>query len=448
MKAAWLVAALLWQAAAPANELPVAQPDALRYERVLHVPATTGQACAALDGQIFPHAAPSLADVRIFPVEAGNGNVHEIPYAVTLSDAMTEETQPARLLNPVYVGGKIAFDLEMPQRAYTDVRLELDPAVENFLATATVTGSDVVRGGTETALGSFTLFDLTGQRLSRDTTLALEESTFRYLHVVMRVVDAPGGEKGAIARFGPGMVVGAEVPPSREAQILYTTVGETSAIAAVGRESRAVFELPVRVPVERVSFVVAPRFTGNFSRAVRVTALTDAKEGEGDVRASLPEIVTGIISRVRTRVADREIRSELLGVPAVLGANLQRAAKVEVAIENGDDRPLPIAAVRLEMRQRKVCFDAAAAAAGELGLFYGDPGLAGPVYEYERGFAVSKKAVVAQLGSERLNTFYRAPVEGPPSFGERYRGMVWLAAIGVIGGLGWVAVRASRSLAG
>jgi hypothetical protein len=449
MKAVLLLVGLsLWQGVA-GNEPAVARPDAMRYERALHVAAATGQACAVLDGQIYAHAAPALADLRIFAAGAGGGTVHEIPYAVTESDAVTEETEPARVLNQGYVGGKVVFDLEMPQRAYTDVRLELDPAVGNFIATATVTGSDALRGGTETALGSFTLFDLTAQHLSRDTTLKLEESSFRYLHVVMSVVDAPGVERGSAARFGSGMVVGAEVPPSREGQILYTTVAESASIATVGRESRATIELPVRVPVERVSFVLAPGFKGNFSREVRVTAMAEVQEGGGgDARAPLPEMVAGTIRRVHTTEEGREIQSEVLGVPAILGANLQGAAKVEVAIENGDEQALPIAAVRLEMRQREVCFDAAAVGVGGVALYYGDPGLAGPVYEYERGFAAAEKAVVVGLGPEMLNVAYRAPLEGPPSFGERHRGMVWIALIGVIGALGWVAVRASRGLAG
>jgi len=344
------------------------------------------------------------------------------------------------------VDGKIAFDLEMPQRAYTDVRLELDSAVKNFVATAAVTGSDELRGGTETMLGSFPLFDLTAQRLSRDTTLPLEESAFRYLHVVMSVADAPGGGAGSVSRFAPGMVEGAEVPPSREGQILYTTVAETSSIAAVGRQSLAVFELPVRVPVERVQFVLARGFEGNFGREVRVTAV--AENAGGDARAPLAETVTGTIVRVHATEAGREIRSEELSVPAILGANLQRAAKVEVAVENGDDQPLPIAAVRLEMRQREVCFDAAEAGAGELALFYGNPELAGPVYDYERLFAPSAKAELAQLGPEILNAVYRPPVGETRSFGERHRGLLWIGFGAVLFALGAVVMRWPRNGSG
>ena len=68
MKTAALLVLLLWQAAA-SNEPPIASPEHMRYERAISVPEGAGQACAILDGQIFPHAAPSLKDIRIFPSE-------------------------------------------------------------------------------------------------------------------------------------------------------------------------------------------------------------------------------------------------------------------------------------------------------------------------------------------------------------------------------------------
>ncbi len=120
---------------------------------------------------------------------------------------------------------------------------------------------------------------------------------------------------GSAARFLPAMVEGAAVPPSREPQVLYTTVAETRSVATVGRESRAQFELPMRVPVERVSLVLAPGFKGNFSRNVRVTALSDAKEDGADGRAPLQEVATGTVLRIRTTEAGREIREEELGIP-------------------------------------------------------------------------------------------------------------------------------------
>jgi hypothetical protein len=447
MKAAMLLlAALMWQAA-PETKPSVVQPDNLRYERAITVPAGAREACAVLDAQVFPHAAPSLRDMRILP-DGASGPAREIPYALTLSEAMTEETESARLLNLTNgAAHSIVFDLEMPQRAYTSVDLDLDPAMRDFVATATVSGSDSLgRSAKSTALGSFTVFDLSSQHLSRDTMLRLEESAFLYLHVVLSVAAANGTAAGG---FSPAMVRGAEVPPSREAQTIYTTVAATN-VTTVGRESRAEFTIPRRVPVERVSFVLAPGFKGNFSRDVRVSAIADAKPAadraaDGDVdedtRAPLPEAVTGKLLRVQATLAGREVRAERLSIPAILGANLQRAAKVEVAIENGDYQPLPIASVRLEMRQRKLCFDAAPGAGAGLALYYGDPQLPPPAYGYERQFVATRQALVAELGVEQLNPEFRAPeAEGRPIL-QRHPEVLWMVLLAVTCAVGMVGLR-------
>jgi hypothetical protein len=427
----------------------------MRYVRTMDVPAGAGQACVVLDAAIFPHALPSLTDVRIFPL-AGGGDAaaaHEVPYAITLSEAASEETQAAKVLNlGAGAGGQIVFDLEMPGRAYTEVSLDL--AGRDFVAAATVTGMDSLGARDKaTALGEFTLFDLSAQRLSRDTTIRLEETAFRYLHIVLRVA-APGlGVKAA--RFVPAMVQGAEVPPSREAESIYTTVAETSAIAMVGRESRASFTVPARVPIERVSFVLAPGFRGNFNRDVRITAVADAG-GDGSAeddsgRALLRESVRGTILRVHASEEGREIDTEELSVAAILGANLQWAAKVEVAVENGDDTPLPIAAVRLEMRERKLCFDApggagAGTSAGAgLALYYGDATLVAPEYDYDRLFVPVRKPLVAVMGPERMNPEYRPLPAAEKPITERHP-EVWVALIGVICVLGVVARRSSRNV--
>jgi hypothetical protein len=436
---------LAWQAAGQsADQPPVAQPQHMRTMRAVQVQGAGGQACAMLDAQIFPHAAPSLADLRLFPAAVG---AHEVPYAITMSEAVTEETQSARVLNLGMEDGRIALDLEMPTRAYTSVTLGLDPTVHDFIATATVTGSDTHGGHGDRSLGTFTLFDLATQRLSRDTTLPLEESTFRYLHVTLSVAPAPGAVS-APARFGPSLVQSAQVPPSREAQIVYTPVAETSTLATVARETRAAFEIPVRVPIERVSFVLAPGFNGNFSRDVRITANTNPPpkgDAPDEPRNSYPEQITGNILRVHANEAGREIHTEQLSVPAVLGANLQRGAKVVVAIENGDDQPLPIAAVRLEMRQRKLCFDASAATAGALNLYYGDDLLQAPVYDYARLFSAARSPVPATLGPEQQNPKYQPPAD-TRSFTDRHPEVLWIALIVVICVLGAVAVRASKNV--
>jgi hypothetical protein len=462
MKSAALLAILLWQAGAAGNGTPVAQPGAMQYERAIHVENGAGRVCAVLDAAIFPHAAPSLTDLRIFQETPAGAAAHEVPYAITLSEAATEETETARVLNlgAGVSGGQIAFDLEMPQRAYTGMTLDLDPSVHDFIATATVSGSDVLgERGRTTALGSFTLFDLASQRLSRDTTIPLQESTFKYLHVVLSVSPAPGS---AAARFVPAMVLGATVPPSREAQTIYTTVASvrvpTAGAVVSLHKTRFDLDLPLRVPVERVSFDLAPGYSGNFSRDVTIHARSnsDATTTSAD---SLPvETLTGTIYRVHSTEDGHTINQQELSVPAVLGSNLQHAARVWIEIENGDDQPLPIAAVRLEMRQRKICFEAPAApstdfgaihgsdASSNLALFYGDSRLAAPEYDYARLFVASRAAQVAELGPERLNANYRAPAAEARPFAARHPELLWIALIAAICALGVVALKTARNV--
>ena len=463
IRPASLLLLLLWQAV-PRDEPPVAQPDHMRYQRALSVPPGAGQVCTVLDAQIFPHAEPSLKDLRVFPVKAGPSSTgpsqaqpqgsgpHEVPYAITLSETTAQDIRAAKVLN-LGTSGKsgggpgplIVFDLEMPERPYTEVILGLGGA--DFLATVTVSGMETL-GGKATALGVFTLFDLTSQHLSRGTTLPLPESTFRYLHVALSVSPAPGATLQT-ERFGPAMVEGAGVPPSREAQTIYTTVAIAATATAKPtstRKTRFDFDLPMRVPVERVSFDLPPAYSGNFSRDVVVKATPDSVPGNVEGMALPTEAIMGTISRVHTVQAGRRIDEEALSLPATIGSNLQSAAHVSVEVDNGDDLALPIAAVRLEMRQRKLCFGATANIDPGVSLYYGDPALLAPVYDYQRLFEPSEKALVATLGPEQLNPEYHPPPAEARPFTERHPEMLWVVLVCVVSALGVVALKSARNV--
>lgn len=408
-----------------------------RYYRSVGVAAGTGRACALLDAEVFAHAAPSLKDLRLYQV---NGATREVPYAITLSAPQEVDSDAARVMNLGRRGGGVDFDLAMPARPYTDVVLDL--AGQDFLATAAVTGGKDVRGGrvadrtqtdpTPTDLGQFTLFDLTSQHLSRSTTLHLQESTFPVLHVRLTFSAAPDAAGGA---FGPQMVRGAVVPPSREAQSLFTSAAETTEMTQRGRQTVASLVLRERVPVERVAFVLPREYTGNFSRAVRVFDHPVAAPADAG------ETVGGTIQRVNLVKEGREVHQQQLSVPATLGSNLQSAAAVDVVIENGDDAPLPISAVRLEMRQRQLCFDAPA---GEgLEMFYGDLMRAAPEYDYARLYAPAGRASVARLGPEELNPTFRAREDTRP-LTERHPNVLWIVLLIVVCVLALIAMRSAR----
>ncbi len=77
-------------------------------------------------------------------------------------------------------GGQTVFDAAMPDAHYGDLQLAV--TAHDFIATVVVSGSQAQTGGAITKLGSFTIFDLTRQKLGRSTVLHLPESDFRYLH--------------------------------------------------------------------------------------------------------------------------------------------------------------------------------------------------------------------------------------------------------------------------
>jgi len=397
-----LLSLLLWQTMSDPTV-----PESLRHERPVLVQSSgqaSGQACAVIDPAIFSHAAPSLRDLRLFA--AGR----EIPYAITLSQAAQEEDDRATVLHLRRVEGGVAFDLEMPDRPYTEVRLELGG--KDYTVAAKVWGANTPdTEGRE--LGSYTLFDMTAERLSRQTTISLAESQFRYLHVVLTTAGAMPS------------VLGAEIPPSREAQTVYTTVAKSVALTKRGTDSVAVFRLPARVPVERIVVATDAGLRESFSRYVRVTARSDAT-------GSATETIEGEIARV----SKGERKLDAMSFPAALGANLQGDATVEVAVENGDQAILPIASIQMEMRRRELCFDAFGGA--PMLLYGGD--LPGPSYGYAQSFVPAEHPLKARFGLERPNPQFRTLVDERP-FWVRNGEWLWMGLVLMIGVVGTLGIR-------
>jgi hypothetical protein len=237
------------------------------------------------------------------------------------------------------------------------------------------------------------------------------------------------------------MVLAVDVPPSREAQSLYTTAAQATSFTQRGRQTIATFQLPERIPVERISFDLPSSYKANFSRDIHIT--DHPADASSDNISAASETLAGTILRVHLTQSGREIRQQQLSVPAILGSNMQSEATVEVAIDNGDDTPLPLTAIRLETRQRKICFDAPTAQ--PVTLFYGDSALPAPRYDYARLFSPSAELHTAQLGPEQRNAAYRARPDTRP-FTERHPHLLWIVLLAVICILAIVALRSSRTI--
>jgi hypothetical protein len=404
----------------------------LRYQREIVLPPdAAGQACVALDAEVFTHTA-SLGggDIRIEGRRDQRG--FEVPFALTESGPATMDTQLATVGNITVHNGELQFDLSMPAGEYTDVALNL--ALANFLGTARVSGVD--DEGRPTPLGVSPIFDLSSQHLARSTVLPLPASAYPTLRVQLRLFTPDGQPVTPSAAW----IQGASVPPSREAQTVYTTVASASAMQQQGQWSAATMTVGAHVPVERVRFALQPGFQGEFLRDATITATPSANGWEATGAA---EGVSGHIFRVLRPASSNlpAIDTQALAIDTVIGANLRSPAKVTASIDNGGAAALPVERVDLEMRQRRICFDAHSGTTYTIG--YGDADLSAPSYGYARHFVAAQEPIVAALGPELTNPDYR-PNSAVEDRQERGRELPWVLLIAGVSVLGVIALQYVR----
>ncbi|HEV2577545.1 MAG TPA: DUF3999 family protein [Acidobacteriaceae bacterium] len=413
MKAAALLALLVLNGASTDT-------NHFRFERsIVGIAQSSSQTCVVLDPGFFAHAAPALADLRLF-----NGIV-ETPYVVRAA-APVETSRSS--LDPLNLGtrdGQTSFDLAMPSGTYSD--LELSVSAQNFIATVNVSGSQSENASAETRLGAFTIFDLSAQKLGRSTVLHLPPSDFRYLH--FRITGS----------LKPDEIQSASISRDPVTQALYTLVAETSVVKQQQHISVITLTVPAEVPVDRVLFVPTDQ-TGNFTRDVTVEIQpgikTQPQEDSAHGVEMLPSF-SGNLLRLH-RIADgRHIDEERLAVDVSNELGNEQTAWV-ITIENGDDPPLALKDVRLEMQQRELCFDAAPNSSYT--LFYGDSSLQPPRYDYATLFAPQKNPAPATAGPEEPNPAYQPRPDDRP-FTERHPALLWIALLAVMVVLGVVAVQ-------
>ncbi len=392
-----------------------------RYERPVSVPGTSGQACVVIDHGIFPHAAPLLADLRLFRDGV------EIPYTIQLASPMKAEEKSITPLNLGVRGGRTVFDAELPDAHYSDVQLAV--AAQDFIATVTVTGSRTQGGGAETRIGSYTIFDLTRQKLGRSTILHLSESDFRYLHF-----DIAGP-------LTPQSITGISVEHLPASPSKYEVVAESSRVTQKGHSSLVEFTLPPQIPVERVEFTpgASPAL---FSRDVSISVAQEKAAKSTESEPSRPVVYSGSILRIHNVQGGHRIDQENLSIDVPASAT-QATAKWTITIDNGDDAPLTLDSVRLEMLERRLCFEAVANQ--RYTLFYGDPSLTAPRYDYAALFVSDPHPLAATAGQEQLNPGYQLRPDRRP-FTEKHPALLWLALVATVMLLGAIALRsATRS---
>ena len=392
-----------------------------RYERPIERSSQqAGQVCLALGSEIFEHSSPELADLRLYH------DATETPYVIRTETPAEGTEKSIAPLNLGARGGQTVFDAELPDTHYSD--LQLDVTAQNFIATVAVAGSRTKEGNAETKLGRYTIFDLTRQKLGRSTVLHLPESDFPYLHFRVAGAISPENVKGLSVERLP-----ASLP-------VYMTIAESAQVTQKGHSSVLEITVPAHVPVDRIAFVPGAS-TALFSRdvSISVAAVPSIPAREG---AELPHPVvsSGNLLRVHSNQNGRRIDEERLAIDAP-SVDFDTPAKWTVTIDNGDDAPLTLVTVRLQMLERTLCFDAAANTSYT--LYYGDSALTAPRYDYTTLFVAQANASRVTAGQEHPNPTYQPRPDGRP-FTEKHPALLWVALIAVIVLLGSIALRSAK----
>jgi hypothetical protein len=397
---------------------------AFHYERPVELAsAPAAETCVVLPADLLPHAAPQFQDLRVM---AGG---REVAYLARIStDAGTEVARPQQILNLGQQNGAISFDVEMTEPRYSHVLLRMGRSHFSVLIRVTGTQRAGDRGVSfpEIAYSSNADEDEPQQRL-----ISLPESNFRYLHFEIRTL--------ALEPVTPQDIAGVDVLVAKAEPARYVQVAVAG--QAVQKPHATVYEfaLPPNVPVDRLTFT-SDDPDAIFSRTAdleRYPAQPSQTQAADEAHPEMPRQSEGVLlSHAPPRKG--EPASGVENVELALGT-VRYASTIKLTIQNGDDSPLALHAISLQMRERQVCFlrkpDTSYV------LRYGDPALGAPEYDLSPLQAALSNASLSTLGPERALT---PETNRIVPFTERHPVLLWIALILVVGTLGFVALRSAK----
>ncbi len=363
-----------------------------------------------VDQNVWGQAREDLGDLRLYD------GMDQVPYELKVEQASTASHESeAKILNLVRSGNHTEFDLDVsPATEYNRIHLTLDR--KDFLVTASVEGRDTLVGGKPSAgPNPSTLFDFSREHLGSNSTITLPLWSFRFVHVRLSPSILPVEVKRAT------------VDQLLEKKAQWSDAGSCRLAEQQKRSTILTCDVSPRMPVDRVHFDVAAGQV-NFRRSVSVADETGVQAGAGS------------INRIRMNRGGTTVDYEDLDI-GIFSAH----PRLTITVDNGDDPPLKLDAVRPQAMERRLYFEPQGRAG--LKLYYGDPKLGAPVYDYAKFFHEDAGAVRAQLGGELKNaTFTGRPDDRPWS--ERHKAVLWVAMLLAVAVLTMLAVRGLRTEGG
>ncbi len=183
--------------------------------------------------------------------------------------ASTTEQKTVRVLQPAILGGKTQFLLDMAEISDYD-RITLTVRTKNYVAHARVDGQDDPHGPQWANLGTTTLFDLSDEKLGRNSVLQIPVSTYKYLRVTV---------DGLV---NPSDILGATAGIERAQEAVWRNLSSEPKQTQEGKNTVLTFTVPANVPVERVMLAIDPA-QGNFVRGIEMQGEKDITAGAGEI---------------------------------------------------------------------------------------------------------------------------------------------------------------------
>jgi hypothetical protein len=400
-RALWAVCALLLTVSSSLSYF--------KYRRPLPV-ASSGQHYAVVDETIWQHARPDLSDLRLYAAE------RETPYTLTIESGGSEtEQKQFRVLQPASIGGRTQFLLDMSGVEEYD-RVNLKLATKNFITHARVEGQDDLHGSHWGLLGTTTLYDLSDEKLGRNSTLQIPLSAFKYLRVTVDNV------------VKPSEVASGTAGVTRAQKAVWRELNNAPKQEQHGRDTVLTFSIPANTPVERLILSIEPT-QKNFRREIEI----QGERGQG--------FGSGEISRIHMLRNGQKVDVEQNSLDLCGNCRDLSSGTLKVVIHNGDDAPLKIAGARLQQFERRIYFESDS---GPSWIYYGDEILGSPEYDYAKLFQKDAHAEQVSLSAEEANSAYTGRPDSRP-WSERHPAVLWAAIIAAVLILGGIAMRSLKT---
>jgi len=355
-----------------------AKAPAFDFHRSL-VPATSGANVIRPDAEILAHTKPwyppaadnprgrGLDDLRFF-----DASHREVPY-VLLVPQVNQRWHDGRILPTVATKKESGFELDLGAIIHSD-RLRIEGLGRSFLKRYRLEGSGD-RAHWTLLIAEGTLFDLPDQDLT-DKEARFLPGDYRYFRVTWddrssarvpspRSVSArEAGPAASPPTLVPATVEHIDSEPRRSRYIVHLPGGNLPGTALVLESSAP--------DVLRPATIYETRLEGSQMSPIRLGGATLRKASRGDLSAS----------------------SLRIPIERPEGSDL------ELEIDDGDNPPLPIATVALELLPLPVIYFETAST-DPLDVQYGDPSLERPHYDLEANlqYLASAAGVPARWGA-------------------------------------------------